>query len=110
MFVTISGGRVARTVAAPAGGDPFIAGLRYSGGALCIQGAAPPASAPRSGGIARDDQGVMYVSLESTPGTACYNGGVLCDVTGTVYGTVNNAIAGYSQGMPVDTLGRICFA
>jgi hypothetical protein len=62
------------------------------------------------GGMARDDLGVLYVTLEATPGVPFYNGGMLCDYTGTVYGSVNNAIAGYNQGVPVDALGRICFA
>lgn len=103
-------GRVLRTISAPAGTDPFIAGIRYSGASLCIQLGNPPANAPMLGGMARDDQGVLYVSMDAFPGTPYFNGGLLCNANGAVYGTLGTAIAGYSQGMPVDISGRICFA
>jgi hypothetical protein len=100
------------TVAAPAATDPYINGIRYTAaGMMCVQsGFAAPLNSPKIGGVARDNLGVVYVLLESTPPQAFYNGGFLCDYFGTVYGTVSNPIAGYSQGMPVDSLGRLCIA
>lgn len=112
LFTDVSGKALAVT-GTPAPTDPWNNGLRYrnSDSALYVQQGFAPAGAPKLGGIARDDQGVMYLALDATPGTSCFNnGGILTDTTGTVYGTVNNPLSGYNGGNPADSAGRILFA
>jgi hypothetical protein len=96
--------------ATPVAADPFVNGLRYrnSDSALYVQAGPAPINAPDIGGIARDDQGVMYVLIDIVPNPKLYNsGGVLTDSTGAVSVSTAGAITGSNGGNPVDTNGSI---
>jgi hypothetical protein len=98
---------------APVSSDPYLGGIRFvsADGTLYILTGAVPVDASFQDGFARDTStGRLCALIDDPPavGSRVYNDGVLGDAAGHMCMTEVNAIANYSHGWPVDSIGQVC--